>query len=56
VACHPVHAADKSALVSAADAALYRAKAAGGNRTEVCGRVPAKRRPRRQATKAEETN
>jgi diguanylate cyclase (GGDEF)-like protein len=56
VACHPVHAADKSALVSAADAALYRAKAAGGNRTEVCGRGPAKRRPRRQATKAEETN
>lgn len=54
VACHPVHAADKSALVSAADAALYRAKAAGGNRTEVCGRGPARPRNRRQADKKED--
>jgi diguanylate cyclase (GGDEF)-like protein len=44
VACHPAHAADKSTLLSAADAALYRAKAAGGDRTEVCGRAPTKRR------------
>jgi diguanylate cyclase (GGDEF)-like protein len=40
VACHPVHAADKSTLVSAADAALYRAKATGGDRTEVCSAGP----------------
>ena len=48
VACHPIHAADKSDLISAADAALYRAKAAGGDRTEVAGRGPTKRRPKRQ--------
>ncbi len=49
VACAPVHAAEKAALVSAADAALYRAKGAGGDRTEVCGRGPARPRRRRRA-------
>jgi len=38
VAGHPLHAADKSGLIAAADAALYRAKAAGGDRTAVWGR------------------
>ncbi len=38
VAGHPLHAADKSGLIAAADAALYRAKAAGGARTAVWGR------------------
>jgi diguanylate cyclase (GGDEF)-like protein len=50
VACFPIHAADKSALTAAADAALYRAKAAGGDRTEVCGRGPTKRRRRSRST------
>ncbi len=50
VACHPIHAADKSTLVSAADRALYRAKAGGGDRTEVCGRGPSKPRRRRAGT------
>jgi diguanylate cyclase (GGDEF)-like protein len=36
VACHPMHADCKQALVDAADAALYRAKALGGDRVEVC--------------------
>jgi diguanylate cyclase (GGDEF)-like protein len=36
VACHPIHADSKATLVDAADATLYRAKAAGGDRTEVC--------------------
>ena len=50
VACHPLHAADKAGLISAADVALYRAKASGGDRTEVSGREPAKRATRRQRT------
>jgi diguanylate cyclase (GGDEF)-like protein len=37
VACHPVDADGRAALVSAADAALYRAKASGGNQVEVWG-------------------
>jgi diguanylate cyclase (GGDEF)-like protein len=49
VACHPAHAADKSALISAADAALYRAKAAGKDRTEVGGSRPARSRRKRQS-------
>jgi diguanylate cyclase (GGDEF)-like protein len=52
VACHPIHAASKSALIDAADAALYRAKAAGGDNTLVCDSQPArigrKRRARRR--------
>ena len=44
VACLSVRNADKAALIAAADAALYRAKAAGGDRTEVCGRKAAKPR------------
>jgi diguanylate cyclase (GGDEF)-like protein len=51
VACHPVDAADQSTLISAADAALYRAKAAGGDRTEVCNAEPTKRRRRRPAAR-----
>jgi diguanylate cyclase (GGDEF)-like protein len=47
VACHPIHAADRSALISAADAALYRAKQAGGNCTEVYSRHPSRQRRRR---------
>jgi diguanylate cyclase (GGDEF)-like protein len=38
LACHPVHADGCAALVSAADAALYRAKALGGDRASICGR------------------
>ncbi len=34
VACHPTDARTGASLVAAADAALYRAKDAGGNRTE----------------------
>ncbi len=41
VACHPVDGATAAALVGAADAALYRAKELGGNRTEICVRGPA---------------
>jgi predicted signal transduction protein with EAL and GGDEF domain len=44
VACLSVRNADKAALIAAADAALYRAKAAGGDRTEVSGRKAAKPR------------
>jgi diguanylate cyclase (GGDEF)-like protein len=36
VACHPVHATSKEALVAAADAALYRAKDSGGDTIEIC--------------------
>jgi diguanylate cyclase (GGDEF)-like protein len=54
VACMPMHAADESALIAAADAALYRAKAAGGDRTEVCGRGAAERRRKRAAAQAVE--
>ena len=53
VACHPIHAADKSTLIAAADAALYRAKATGGNRTEVCGRESASHKHHRGPTRAE---
>ncbi|HJX68170.1 MAG TPA: sensor domain-containing diguanylate cyclase [Candidatus Limnocylindrales bacterium] len=53
VACHPVHAADASALISVADAALYRAKASGGDYTEVCGRRPTKPRRTRPALRTE---
>ena len=49
VACHPMHAADKPTLISAADAALYRAKAVGGDRTAVCGRGLNRRRRKRPA-------
>jgi diguanylate cyclase (GGDEF)-like protein len=45
VACHPIHADDKAALISAADAALYRAKAAGGDRTEIFRRSPSRAQP-----------
>ncbi|MGZ6266947.1 MAG: diguanylate cyclase [Candidatus Limnocylindrales bacterium] len=38
VACHPIDGATAAALVGAADAALYRAKELGGNRTEICAR------------------
>jgi diguanylate cyclase (GGDEF)-like protein len=50
VACLSIHAADKSTLLASADAALYRAKATGGDRTEVCGRETAK--PRRKRSPA----
>jgi diguanylate cyclase (GGDEF)-like protein len=40
VACYPGHASDKTGLVAAADVALYRAKAAGRDRTEAFGRGP----------------
>jgi diguanylate cyclase (GGDEF)-like protein len=51
VACHPTHAGDKSSLISAADVALYRAKGAGGDRTEVSGNKPAQRGSRRRRTR-----
>jgi diguanylate cyclase (GGDEF)-like protein len=40
VACYPIHADSAATLVAEADAALYRAKAAGGDRIEVCARSP----------------
>jgi diguanylate cyclase (GGDEF)-like protein len=49
VACHPSHAADRSTLISVADAALYRAKAEGGNCTAVSGRGPVKPRQKPSA-------
>jgi diguanylate cyclase (GGDEF)-like protein len=45
VACYPRHAADKASLVAAADAALYRAKAAGKNRTDAVGRRTRRAKP-----------
>ena len=39
LACHPIHVDGGPALVAAADAALYRAKAFGGDRTAICGRA-----------------
>jgi diguanylate cyclase (GGDEF)-like protein len=38
VACLAIHANTAKTLIAAADAALYRAKASGGDRTEVGGR------------------
>jgi GGDEF domain-containing protein len=35
IACHPIHGRDADLLMSAADAALYEAKAAGKNRFSV---------------------
>ncbi len=54
VACQQADDTDKSALISTADAALYRAKAVGGNRTEGSGE-PARRRRARPAAAPDAT-
>jgi diguanylate cyclase (GGDEF)-like protein len=52
VACHPIDADGRAALISAADAALYRAKGSGGNQVEVWG---ARLAPSRTRLRGKET-
>jgi diguanylate cyclase (GGDEF)-like protein len=56
MSCQSIHAIEKTALIGTADAALYRAKAAGGDRVEAAGRVRAASLRRQPATEAPETN
>ena len=56
MSCQSIHAIEKTALVGTADAALYRAKAGGGDRVEAAVRVRPASARRRRATDTPETN